>query len=95
MIGSDGIYYSQFDKSYTFKTKKDALIDIRVSSLDSREKARVKRFANGEYIYTPKCSGERENGKFFKIVRITKNNLCHYKKWIEEQESRKENLCLW
>lgn len=94
VIGSDGIWFSPFENTYTFDTKKDALSSIRYAVLDTREKANTKRFSCGEYIYTPKCANGIE-GRFYKIVRITKYNDEHYEKWIEEQESRKENLCLW
>lgn len=90
-IGSDGIWLSPFDKTYSFKTKKDALADIRLAVLDASENPKTKRYGNGEYIYTPKSAV----GGHFKIVRITKYNAEHYQKWIEEQESRKENICLW
>ena len=91
VVGLDGIWFSPFDKTYSFKTKKDALADVRLGVLDTKENPKTKRCGNGEYIYTPKSA---ESG-FFKIVRITKYNAEHYRRWIEEQESRKENICLW
>lgn len=95
VIGEDGIWFSPFDDTYTFKTKKDALEDVRSAVLDARTKAKVKRCGCGEYIYTPKDVDSGEDGDFYKIVRITKYNAEHYQKWIEEQEARKENVCLW
>lgn len=94
VIGSNGIWFSDTDKTYTFKTKKEALVDVRYGVRDIRARAKVRRFACGEYIYTPKIAGRKEE-LFFKIVKVTEYNKEHYRKWIEEQEARKENLCLW
>ena len=83
VIGAEGIWFSPFDKTFFFKTKKDALADVRCAILDTRENPKTKRYAQGEYIYTPKCIDDGKEERFFKIVRITKFNAEYYQDLLE------------
>lgn len=95
VIGEDGIWFSPFADTYTFKTKTEAIEDVRSALLDERRIPKVKRCDSGEYIYTPKDVDSGRDGNTYYVVRITKNKAEHYRKMIQEQESREDNICLW
>ena len=52
ILCEDGIWAC--NDSYCYRTKKEAVIDISISTLDARKTPKVERIRKGEYYYYPK-----------------------------------------
>lgn len=95
VTGENGIWFSPFDETYYFKTKQAAISDVAKAKLDCRRKPRVVRLGTGSYLYTVKNADSKKFEDGYMIIRLTKSNKEKYRRWIEEQESGKDNECLW
>lgn len=90
-----GMWYSIECGSYSFPTKRAVIEDIGGARLDARKTPRVYRIAAGRYEYYPKNCDDGTYGDGYMLVRLTAENISHFRKkiseydaWIEDEMKR-------
>lgn len=81
----DGFWTSSFSGEFGYKTKKEAIDDVSIATMDTRNKPKVIRLKRGEYMYTPRDVDSNEWGENYYIELITEENIKDIQEQLTEQ----------
>lgn len=90
VVTEDGIHESAFDGRLCFPTKREAIEDVRDSSVDTRKSPKVIRLAKGKYTYYPKGLDTGLFSDGYEIVKLTADNIDKYQRMWDEAEAAEE-----
>lgn len=90
VVTADGIHESAFDGRLCFPTKREAIEDVRYSSVDTRKSPKVIRLAKGKYTYYPKGLDTGLFSDGYEIVKLTADNIDKYQRMWDEAEAAEQ-----
>lgn len=71
--------------NFTFKSKKEAIWDVSVATLDTRKTPKVEREYLGSYLYTPKDVDTGKFGEVYIIRKLTDENIEYFQTMLQDQ----------
>lgn len=89
-VSEDGLWVDCITEATTFKTKKEAIDSVETATLDDARVPRVKRITQGHYKYYPKNCDTGHYDSEYEIIKITPENIEHFKGLEEALEYMEE-----